>query len=100
VLTGADAVTPRGLINKLKTAALAVAASRVGIPCYAVAGEAKFLEAELPVAPMFERVPLDLFTAISTPLGLLKPAQAAGLASRAALHPALLPLLEALSGNA
>jgi translation initiation factor 2B subunit (eIF-2B alpha/beta/delta family) len=100
VLTGADAVTPAGLINKLKTGPLAVAANRVGIPCYAVAGEAKFLDAELPVAPMFERVPLDLFTAIATPFGLLTPAEAAGFASRAALDPALLPLLEALSGNA
>ena len=99
VITGADAVTPRGLINKVKTGALAAGAADEAVPCYAVAGETKFLDADLPVASMFERVPLELFTGIATPAGVLSPSEAMDLASRARVHPDLLPLLHALSND-
>ena len=93
VLVGADAIAPGGLINKVKTRALAEAATRRGIPVYAVAGETKFLAVDLPVEQPFERVPLHLFTAIAAPDGLLDPDQAIGAASSAGLHAELLTLL-------
>lgn len=99
VVVGADAVSPSGLINKVKSRALAEAARQRGVPCYAVAGETKFLNAELPVDPPFERVPLDLFTSIATADGLLPPAEALDRAARAGLHPNLSPLLAELSGS-
>jgi len=98
VVVGADAVTPSGLVNKVKTRALAEAAREKGVPCYAIAGDTKFVGADLPVAMPFERVPLELFTAIATSDGLLSPAEAAGRAALARLHPNLLPLLAELSG--
>jgi translation initiation factor 2B subunit (eIF-2B alpha/beta/delta family) len=97
VVIGADAVTPTSLVNKLKTRALAEAAKGKGVPCYAVAGDTKFVDAELPVKAPFEHVPLELFTAIATPAGLLSPAQAAERAARSRLHPNLAPLLAELS---
>jgi Initiation factor 2 subunit family len=89
VVVGADAVTPAGLVNKVKTRALAESARRGRVPCYAVVGQAKFVAAALPVRNPFEVVPLELFTAIAAPAGMLTAAQAEELASRAALHPDL-----------
>jgi translation initiation factor 2B subunit (eIF-2B alpha/beta/delta family) len=89
VVVGADAVTPSGLVNKVKTRALAESARRRGVPCYAVAGAAKFVAVDLPVRSPFEAIPLELFDAIAAPEGLLSDAQAGELASRARLHPAL-----------
>ena len=96
VVVGADAVTPTTLINKVKTRALAEACREKGVPCYAVAGETKFVASELPAEAPFERVPLELFTAIATRAGLLSPAEASRLASRAVLHPDLIRLLSDL----
>jgi len=98
VVVGADAVTPSGLVNKVKTRALAEAARQKDVPCYAVAGDSKFVEADLPVETPFERVPLELFTAIATSAGLLSSAEAAERAALARLHPNLMPLLAELSG--
>jgi translation initiation factor 2B subunit (eIF-2B alpha/beta/delta family) len=97
VVVGADAVTPFGLINKVKTRALAQAARGKDVPRYVVAGETKFVSAALPVERPFEIVPLVLFTAIATPAGLLSPAEAAELAAGARLHPELEPLVAELS---
>ncbi len=99
VVVGADAVSPSGLVNKVKTRALAEAAREKGVPRYAIVGETKFLRAELPIQAPFQRVPLELFTAIATPAGLLSPTEAGELASRARLDPALSPLLSELSGR-
>jgi len=99
VVVGADAVTPSQLVNKLKTRALANAARARGVPCYVVAGDTKFLDAELPVTSLFEGVPLDVFSAIATPAGLLSPEDAGHLASRRKLDAALAPLLVELSAG-
>jgi translation initiation factor 2B subunit (eIF-2B alpha/beta/delta family) len=98
VVVGADAVTPFGLINKAKTGALAEAARSRGVSCYVVAGDSKFVEAELSLVAPFEHVSLDLFTAIATPAGLVSPGEAGELAKRARLHPDLVPLLIEVSG--
>ncbi|HEV8420119.1 MAG TPA: hypothetical protein VGR13_02045 [Actinomycetota bacterium] len=93
VVVGADAVTTSGLVNKVKTRALAESARRKEVACYAVAGQTKFVAADLPVRLPFETVPVDLFTAIATPAGLLSPAQAEEVASRAILHKGLADVL-------
>ena len=99
VITGADAITPSAVVNKVKTRILAVAAGRHGIPCYAVAGRMKLVDRELPVIGPFEPTPLELFTGVGLPDGLRSPQEAAAEAMAASLHPALLPLLDA-SGRA
>ena len=96
-LTGADAVTPEAVINKVKSRSLAEAAGRKGIPCYAVAGRTKLVDRPLSVGGPFEAVPLDLFTGIALPYGLLSPAEASAWARRSRLHPALSPLLEGIA---
>lgn len=96
VVVGADAVSPSHLVNKVKTRALAEAARGKEVPCYAVAGQTKFVDADLPIEGPFERVPLELFTAIATPAGLLQPADAAERAAEAHLHTDLTPLLTEL----
>jgi translation initiation factor eIF-2B subunit delta len=99
VIVGADAVTPQGLVNKVKTAALAGAAGAKGIPRYAVTGETKFIESDLPVGERFEVAGLGLFTAIAVPEGLLSPEQAEERAKAVRLVPELQDLLRELSGG-
>jgi hypothetical protein len=99
VVVGADAVTPSAVINKVKTRALAEAARRHAVPCYAVAGDTKFFAAELPVESPFERIPLELFTAIATPDGLLSTDAARAHAAELTLHPELASLVAELSGR-
>jgi translation initiation factor 2B subunit (eIF-2B alpha/beta/delta family) len=89
-------VTPSHLINKVRTRALAEAAREKGVPCYVVAGDSKFVDAHLPMDGPFERVPLELFTAIATPTGLDSPAEASARAAGARLHPELASLLSDL----
>ena len=93
VLIGADAITPTSLVNKVRTAELARAASDKGIACFALAGETKFLPVELPVKEPFERCELAVFTAIVTPTGLLTPSEAASQAEAVELHEALRALI-------
>src|SRR3989442_10635995 len=95
VLTGVDALTPEAVVNKVKTRALAVAARRNAIPCYAVAGRTKLVDRELPLIGPFEPTPLEMFTGIGFPEGLPPPEEAAAQAMAAPLQPALLPLLAA-----
>jgi translation initiation factor 2B subunit (eIF-2B alpha/beta/delta family) len=94
VVMGADAVTPAALINKVRTRDLSEAARARGVPCYAVAGSAKFISIALPVVPPFEATPLGVFSAIATADGLLTPQQAADRASGVRLHPALAMLAQ------
>jgi translation initiation factor 2B subunit (eIF-2B alpha/beta/delta family) len=98
VLVGADAVTPEGVVNKVKTAALAEAARSRGIPRYAVAGETKFIGADLPLVAGFEVAALELFTGVAAPDALLRSAQAAARARSIVLRPELQRLLRELSG--
>lgn len=97
VVVGADAVTPSRLVNKVMTRALCEAAREKGVPCYAVAGDTKFVGAELPLEGPFEKVPLDLFTAIATPAGPISPAESSERAAETHMHPDLTPLLAELS---
>jgi translation initiation factor 2B subunit (eIF-2B alpha/beta/delta family) len=99
VVVGADAVTPTAIINKVKTRALAEAALAKRIHAYVVAGETKFIGAELPPEPSFEPTPLDLIFAIATPVGLLDPKDAGKRAQARRVHPELLRLLDELSGG-
>jgi translation initiation factor 2B subunit (eIF-2B alpha/beta/delta family) len=97
VLVGADAVTPDGVINKVKTRALAESARAKGIPRYAVAGNTKFVGARLPLRPAFEVTPLELFTAIAVPRALMSSVEARVHADAFPLRDELLRLLEDLS---
>lgn len=86
VLVGADAVSPQGVVNKIGTTVLALAARRAGVPMYVLATFDKFLPADRPalgrelrdpaevlaqpgagVTPVnfyFELTPLELFSGI------------------------------------
>jgi len=96
VVTGADAITPTAVINKVRTRELAEAARARDVPCYAVAGSAKFISIALPVVPPFEATPLGTFTAVATAAGILTPEQASGRAAAVRIHPALRALAERL----
>ena len=89
VVTGADAVGPGGVVNKVGTRELAEAAAVRSTPCYVVAGTSKFLAVDLPAAHPFERTPLALFTAVLTEDGPKEPEAAAALAGRFRLPPEL-----------
>ncbi|HEX2069326.1 MAG TPA: hypothetical protein VHH54_03890 [Actinomycetota bacterium] len=93
VVVGADAVTPRAVVNKVKTRALAEAARSKGLPTYAVAGESKFIAEELPVASPFEATPLELLVGIAGPGGPLDAGRAGEHAKTRPIHPKLRPLL-------
>ena len=100
VLVGADAITGDGVINKIGTWPLALAARERAVPVYALASTDKFvpsdyeLPAELPRDPAevyaspptgvwvvnyyFEATPLDLFHAVVTELGSMAPEDVRG----------------------
>jgi translation initiation factor 2B subunit (eIF-2B alpha/beta/delta family) len=87
VLTGADAVTRDGVINKVGTAMIVRAAMDAGVPRYAVCGSGKLLPPGITLAPeppkprsevargiraanyYFDTTPLDWWTAIVTERG-------------------------------
>jgi translation initiation factor 2B subunit (eIF-2B alpha/beta/delta family) len=96
VVVGADAVTPDAVVNKVKTRALAEAARARDLPTYAVADESKFIGVQLPVGYPFEAAPLELFTGVAGPYGLLDPRSAGEHARTRPIHPNLRPLLEEL----
>jgi hypothetical protein len=96
VLIGADAVTPEAVVNKVKSRELVEAAEKNGIPRYAVAGSAKLVPFELPIPENFQAVPLELFTAIALPTGLLSPAQVSERAAAVPMHQSLLDLVARL----
>jgi hypothetical protein len=93
VVVGADAVGPGGVINKVGTLRLALAARRSSTPCYSLTGESKLLDADLPAPHPFERTLLDLFTSVITQEGALTPDQAARRAVRRPVHARLATLL-------
>jgi len=71
-LVGADAVTPQGVVNKVGTRLLALAAYDAGIGCYAIAPSVKMLPQLLwrdEDAPAYEVTPLRLFDAVVTERG-------------------------------
>ena len=113
VWIGADAVTDRGVINKVGSYALALAAREHSVPMYALAGRRKFLPAstaalkivEMPPEEVwdrpasgarprnlyFELVPLELLRGIVVEDGVLGPSEAATVARER-------PLPEELAG--
>ncbi len=94
VLFGADAITKEGVVNKIGTALIALAAQAQNKPCYVLADSTKFLpssygltmeeiHAKEEVWPeasdsivvlnrYFETTPLDFFTAVVNEYGILK----------------------------
>ncbi len=117
VMVGADAITPDGIVNKVGTLGLALAAKQLGVPFYAFAGTEKFLPhgaafsieerdpAEIvPAEPnlsgynlYFDQTPLDLVTRVFTEDG---PLDAHGVRARLAersLHPDLRGTPEAVA---
>lgn len=111
VWLGADAVTDRGVINKVGSYAAALAAREHSVPVYALAERRKFLPAatralgivEMPPAEVwetppagveprnvyFELVPLDLLRGVVVEDGVLPPGEAAALARERPLPPEL-----------
>jgi translation initiation factor eIF-2B subunit delta len=95
VLVGADSVSPQGLVNKIGTAGLALAAGALGVDVYALCGSQKFLPASYPLRPQelrdpaeimadpipnvtainryFDLTPLEHLTAIVTEDGIIRP---------------------------
>jgi hypothetical protein len=64
-----------------------------------VAGWSKFVAEPLPVEGPFEPTPLELFTAVATPEGLLPSDEARRRAGSATLHDDLRPVLARLLGE-
>jgi translation initiation factor 2B subunit (eIF-2B alpha/beta/delta family) len=124
VLLGCDTLTPAGLVHKVGTLGLALAARRFGVPVYALTGPEKLLprpvrgaladggppdepfatspagsstgaRPDLTVAnPYFDLTPLDLLTGVVLPDVVLDPAEAGRRAAGRKVHPALADLLE------
>ena len=111
VLVGADLLSTEGLVNKVGTYALALAAKASGVPFYTLCGSEKFLppgyqtpeQKEWPAdevwseAPpgvvirnrYFEPIPLDLISGIVTEQGTLPVAAIEAWLAAIKLHPAL-----------
>jgi len=96
VLVGADAVTPRSLVNKVKTRELVEAAAARDIPRFAVASSSKLVPVEIPVPEPFQSTALGMFSQIATPAGMAEPVLTAARAAAVGLHPAMVMLAEML----
>jgi translation initiation factor 2B subunit (eIF-2B alpha/beta/delta family) len=96
VISGADAIGPTGIVNKVGTRALAQAARDGGGACYVLAGGSKLLAEDLPAPETFERTPLDLVTAVVGEEGADHPTAVARAAASHPLHPSLRPVLAGL----
>jgi translation initiation factor 2B subunit (eIF-2B alpha/beta/delta family) len=97
VVTGADAVGPGGVVNKVGTRVLAEASRRGGAGCTVLAGTSKLLAVDLPAPRPFERIPLDLLERVVTEERALAPGEALLETGRFPLHPELAALLAELS---
>jgi translation initiation factor eIF-2B subunit delta len=116
ILLGGDSLTPRGLLHKLGTLTLALAARQRGSAVYAFLGSLKLLPSPVrgwgedggPPAELtadvgsgvqvwnryYDLTPLDLLTGIVTEEGLIAPSEAARVALEQVIHPSLADLLE------
>jgi len=116
VLLGCDTLAPAGLVHKIGTYGMALAAHCADTPVYTLAGSEKLLPSivrgalddggppdELISAPppglivmnrYFDRIPLDLLAGVILPDGLHPPEAAARRASAVTVHPSLADLLE------
>jgi translation initiation factor eIF-2B subunit delta len=111
LLIGADAITPDGVVNKIGTLGMALAARNAGVPVYCLAGSEKFLPAgaqavieerdpeEIVLAApnlsgfniYFDQTPLELVSKFFTEDGALAPQEVRGKLSEVTLHLALQP---------
>ena len=119
VLVGADAVAGDGVVNKIGTSLIALAAASAGKPVYSLCSTDKFappgfrhrdtarppqevvrdLPAKLKVWNYyFDTTPLDLFAGIITEEGILDPMEIRKRISGIEVHPALRPMLEEQPG--
>lgn len=75
-LVGADAITDEGVVNKVGTRLVALAAREAGIGCYAIACGSKMMPARAAhtTDPLFDSTPLELFDAVLTERGPVRPA--------------------------
>ncbi|HMO55855.1 MAG TPA: translation initiation factor eIF-2B [Roseiflexaceae bacterium] len=111
VLVGADMLSMRGLVNKIGTSALAVAAQHARVPFYTLCGSEKFLPPGFPqleqhdwnadeiwlarpegaavVNRYFDTTPLHLISGIVTERGTLTVAAIEAWLATARLHPVL-----------
>lgn len=109
VLVGADSLSTEGLVNKIGTYPLALAAGVHKVPLYALCGPEKFLPAgytlpkESPKEPQevwphhpqrvevvnryFDFTPLEYLTGIVTEEGMLSPTEVREIISQRRLHP-------------
>ena len=116
VLVGADTLSPSGVIHKMGTLGLALAARHYGVPIHALCGQEKWLPAPLlgaladagppgellpDSAPgleadnrYFDQTPLELIDGVVGPRHIYPGAAVAALTRRVAIHPALADLLE------
>jgi translation initiation factor 2B subunit (eIF-2B alpha/beta/delta family)/uncharacterized protein with PIN domain len=78
VFTGADAVTPAGVVNKVGTALIALAARAHRRRMYAVCTSDKLTAAAREPGELYDLTPLDLFTGIVTEEGKIAPAALRG----------------------
>jgi translation initiation factor eIF-2B subunit delta len=95
-LVGADAVTEDGVVNKVGTLLVALAAREAGIPCYALAGTSKLLASSAwrpGAAPAYESTPLRLFDAVISERGAMSPGAVRRGASRVEIPRRLRALL-------
>lgn len=96
VLTGADAVTEGGAVNKIGTHLLALAAREAGTPCYAIAGSTKMLPDAVwrrTTAPLYDQTPLALLDGVVTERGVLNAGAVRRAARRVRVPPDLLRVL-------
>jgi translation initiation factor 2B subunit (eIF-2B alpha/beta/delta family) len=109
LLIGADAITSEGVVNKVGTLGMALAAKQLGLPVYCLAGTEKFLpqgatfEIEekdpteiAPLEPLmrgfnvyFDQTPLELITRFFTEEGTLTAAEVRGRLGERVLHEGL-----------
>jgi translation initiation factor eIF-2B subunit delta len=121
VLLGGDTLSPAGLVHKVGTLGLALAARHGGALVYALCGREKWLPAPLRGAlgdggppeeilsgrpsrlavanPYFDRTPLELVDGVVDSRSILPAAVAARLARRIRVHPALRDLLDSSAGE-
>ena len=85
VVIGADSVTPEEVLNGTPSLALAGAAAGLA-PVYALSEEVKMTGGDVGAEPGLDRIPLELFTAVVTESGPLRPgavrSRISGLTSR------------------
>jgi translation initiation factor 2B subunit (eIF-2B alpha/beta/delta family) len=60
VFVGADSISPRGLVNKTGTSLVALGASKLGVPVYALCGREKFLPESYEPPPEQPRNPREI----------------------------------------